>query len=166
MSNKEHPLGLIIPDQIGEQLLRNEHTVAVAESVTAGHLQEALSLAANAMNFFQGGITTYNLGQKSRHLHVEPVHALSCNCVSEKVAAQMAQQVASLFSSDWGIGITGYASPVPEKNIHKLFACYSIYFRGAEKTTQTISVEKNTPLYVRIEYTNAVLKHFLQVLLP
>src|SRR5688500_10162567 len=127
-------------------LLEKKQTVAVAESVTAGHLQVMLSLAENAQEFFQGGITTYNLGQKSRHLHVDPIHAISCNCVSERVAAQMANHVASLFMSDWGIAITGYASPVPEKNIQQLFACYAFYFRGVKMAVQTITAENNAPV--------------------
>ena len=151
-------------DHIKTILLERKQTVAVAESVTAGHLQVMLSLAENAQEFFQGGITTYNIGQKSRHLHVEPIHAISCNCVSERVAAEMARHVTSLFMSDWGIAITGYASPVPEKNIHELFACYAFYFRGIKIAVQTITVEKNTPIMVRWIYTHRVLDHFLNVL--
>ena len=66
--------------------------------------------------------------------------------------------------SDWGIAITGYASPVPEKNIHELFACYAFYFRGIKIAVQTITVEKNTPIMVRWIYTHRVLDHFLNLL--
>ncbi|MEO5601480.1 MAG: nicotinamide-nucleotide amidohydrolase family protein [Cyclobacteriaceae bacterium] len=95
-------------------LVTRNQTISVAESVTSGHLQAALSLANQATAFFHGGITAYNLGQKARHLSVNPIHALGCNCVSEKVAEEMAINVRRLFSSDWSIGITGYAAPVPE----------------------------------------------------
>lgn len=151
-------------DHIKTILIERKQTVAVAESVTAGLLQVALSLAENAREFFQGGITTYNLGQKSRHLHIDPIHAISCNSVSEKVAEEMASNVASLFMSDWGIAITGYASPVPEKNIDQLFACYAFYFRGAKIAVQTVNAEKDTPIKVRGMYTQKVLDHFLNLL--
>lgn len=151
-------------DKIKTHLLERKQTLAVAESVTAGHLQVMFSLAENAQQFFQGGITTYNLGQKSRHLNVEPVHALECNCVSENVALQMANNVTSLFMSDWGIGITGYASPVPEKNIQQLFACYAIYFRGLKMAIEIITAEKESPVKVRLAYTRKVLDHFLSLL--
>ena len=36
-------------------LLQRRQTIAVAESVTAGHLQVALASAENASQFFQGG---------------------------------------------------------------------------------------------------------------
>ena len=116
-------------NSIKEILVKRRQTIAVAESVTAGHLQAALASAENASQFFQGGITAYNLGQKSRHLKIEPIHAESCNCVSDKVAIEMAYEVARLFSCDWGIAITGYAAPVPKYSIDELFAYYAISFQ-------------------------------------
>src|SRR5688572_31469658 len=90
-------------------LVDRELTLSVAESVTSGHLQAALSSAKDATKFFQGGITTYNAGQKCRHLNIEPISALENNCVTEKVACEMAAQVSRLFISDVGISSTGYA---------------------------------------------------------
>src|SRR5690348_6264721 len=104
-------------NKAGRLLQKEGATVAVAESVTSGNLQAIFSLAKNATLFFQGGMTAYNIGQKCRHLMVEPTHAIECNCVSQKVSEQMAAEICHLFTSDYGIGITGYASPVPEKNI-------------------------------------------------
>ena len=78
---------------------------------------------------FQGGLTVYNLGQKCRHLGVNPIQALECNCVSDKVAVEMAISVCKLFTSDWGIAITGYSTPVPESD-NKLFAYFAIAFQG------------------------------------
>lgn len=164
MNRNDRELNLSFSDKIGEFLINHGETVAVAESVTAGHLQVALSLASNAMDFFQGGITAYNLGQKARHFHVDPIHALASNCVSEKVASRMAKMVAELFSSDWGIAVTGYASPVPEKGIEYLFAYCSIHHRGKEVTNKTLTVEKNSPMEVRIQYTNLILEQFYKVL--
>ena len=73
----------------------------------------------------------------------------------------MARNVTTIFNSDWGIGITGYASPVPEKNIEELFACFAICFQNKITTSQTIKAEKDTPLAVRLFYN----KHILQELL-
>src|SRR5688500_8216804 len=114
---------------IGNILIERQQSIAVAESVTSGHMQVALSTATDAVKFYQGGITAYNIGQKSRHLHVEPIHAIACNCVSEQVACEMALQVCNLFNSQWGISITGYASKVPESN-NELFAFYAIAYAG------------------------------------
>jgi PncC family amidohydrolase len=154
----------VIPDGVRDTLLSNKQTVAVAESVTAGHLQVAFSMAEHAQEFFQGGITVYNLGQKSRHLHVNPIHALSCNSVSERVAAEMAKHITTFFMSDWGIAVTGYASPVPEKNIYELYACYSVYFRDKEIIRNTITAKNGTPAEVRRFYTEHIFDHFLRIL--
>lgn len=116
--------GLI--NKAGGLLQKKGATVAVAESVTSGNLQVIFSLAKNATLFFQGGMTAYNIGQKCRHLMVEPTHAIECNCVPQKVSEQMASGICVLFTSDYGIGITGYASAVSEQNIEQLYAWVAI----------------------------------------
>jgi nicotinamide-nucleotide amidase len=143
---------------IKEHLLRQDETLAVAESVTSGHLQATLSLAQDAMKFFQGGITAYNLGQKARHLWVEPVHALSCNCVSEKVATQMALGASKLFGSQWGIGVTGYAAPDPEHDIEELFAYYAFSHNRRIVHAERINCEKRGIAEVQKFYTQYVLE--------
>lgn len=57
-------------NKIKDFLIEGKQTLAVAESVTSGHLQAAFSAATLASKFFQGGITAYNIGQKSRHLFI------------------------------------------------------------------------------------------------
>ncbi len=117
-------------DKIGELLIRRKETIAVAESVTSGALQLAFSSIKNATNFFQGGITAYNAAQKYKHLCVEPIHATQVNCVSERVAGQLALHVCRSFTSDWGLSVTGYASPVPESE-NKLFAYFAVTHHGS-----------------------------------
>lgn len=152
-----------IIDATAEKLLQLKHTVAVAESVTAGMLQSAFASATNAMRFFQGGITAYNIGQKCRHLLIEPVHAQEVNCVSAKIAQQMAVGACSMFRSDWGIGITGYASPVPESD-QKTFAWFAIA-RG-EKIIETLMLELpgEDPELVRLWYVQKTMETFVQAL--
>ena len=153
-----------LANEAGQLLKKNNQTIAVAESVTAGQLQVSLSLADQAMDFFQGGITAYNLGQKSKHLCIDPINALCNDCVSEPIASKMASAVATLFNCNWGIGITGYASPVPEKNIEELFACYALTRDGVVLECETIGAEKMEPLAVRQFYTHHILGrlvHFL-----
>ena len=117
-------------NDIKAELIENHQSIAAAESVTAGLIQAALASADDASLFFQGGITAYNVGQKCRHLLVEPLHALECDSVSERVAQDMSIHVGKLFTSDYGIGITGYAAKVPEKNINELHAYYAISLKG------------------------------------
>lgn len=148
----------ILSEKIRKALLRKKQTVAVAESVTAGLLQFSFSTFADASQFFQGGITAFNLAQKYKHLQVEPIHAMAVNCVSQKVAVEMAQQVCQLFSSDWGLGISGYATPVEESG-YSLFAYYAITFQGKVKAQARIKPRATEPQAVQEEYVLRVLRY-------
>ncbi|RYU93134.1 CinA family protein [Emticicia agri] len=137
-------------------LKASQETIAVAESVTSGFIQAAFSTAEEASQFYQGGITAYNVGQKFRHLRIEPVQALACNCVSEKIAQEMALHVCDLFHSQWGIGITGYAAPVPESD-NKLYAYYAIAHKSRIVDTRKIVSKKGDSVKIQLFYTNEVL---------
>jgi nicotinamide-nucleotide amidase len=143
---------------IGNILIERQQSIAVAESVTSGYLQVALSAALDAAKFYQGGITAYNLGQKSRHLQVEPIHATACNCVSEQVACEMALEVCRLFTSDWGLAITGYASKVPESN-NELFAYYAICYAGKILRSGKIEILDGAAEQIQSFYTKELLKN-------
>jgi nicotinamide-nucleotide amidase len=146
-------------DPVADWMLKQQQTVAAAESVTSGLMQLALSSAPKAMRFYQGGITVYNLGQKSRHLSIDPIHALYTNCVSEKVAAEMALGVCKLFSSDWGIGITGFASPVPESE-NQVYAYYAISNRDKIVASKHLTPPKDEPFAIQLLYVTDLLKEF------
>ncbi|MES2430280.1 MAG: CinA family protein [Bacteroidota bacterium] len=151
-------------ESIKNFMIAHKQTIAVAESVTSGHLQVAFSLADEASAFFQGGITTYNIFQKYTHLHINPTKAIGCNCVSEGIAEEMAKNVCTLFSSVWGIGITGYATLLPNHKSTGLYACYSIAFRKQKIKNVTITAPENKALDVQLFYTNAVLEDLAKML--
>src|SRR5215212_10103406 len=94
-----------IINNIKDLLSKEKLTLSVAESVTAGHLQAAFSSATEASKFFQGGITAYNAGQKTKHLNIEPIAGLENDCVTGKVACEMAIQSNKMFISDYAIAI-------------------------------------------------------------
>lgn len=150
---------------IRKQLVAQEQTLGVAESVTAGTLQAALSLANQATDFFQGGLTLYNLGQKARHLGVDPILAERTNCVSDKVAATMAVGACRFFSCDWGIAITGYAAPVPEWGVKEvLYANYAFAHRGIACASGKIEVKKMAMSRVQQFYVRHILREFARYL--
>jgi len=144
-------------EKIRKPLLRSKQTIAVAESVTAGLLQAAIASAEEASQIFQGGITVYNIGQKCRHLAIDPIHAAESNCVSNKMAGDMATSVARLFTAHWGIGVTGYATPVPESD-NQVFAHISIVHKGAEVINRRIDAGVKIALDAQLLYVHAVLE--------
>jgi nicotinamide-nucleotide amidase len=149
---------------IKNRLVAEHYTLAVAESVTSGHLQAAFSLADEASQFFQGGITAYNLEQKARLLKIDKIHAATCNCVSEKVAAEMAIALCNVFSCDWAIAVTGYASEDIQNDKGFLYAIYAIAFRGSPLEVNILKAHYRDVLQNQIFYANAIIREFKKVL--
>lgn len=152
-----------ILDSIGKTLLKKQETIAIAESVTSGLLQFAFSNIKDASCFYQGGLTAFNIGQKFKHLQVDPVHALAVNGVSQKVAEEMAMEVCILFKSDWGIAVTGYASAVPTSG-NKIFAYYAISHKSKIRSKGKLNSKKNDPSEVQKTYVNRIVKEILALL--
>ena len=148
---------------IRKKLLKNRITVAVAESVTGGLIQFAFSNMPDASQFFQGGICAYNLGQKYKHLNVDPIHAEEVNSVSGQVAREMALNVARMFNSDLGIGVTGFATPVPESN-NNIYAFYSISKNGREVKKGKISIKSAEAALAQQIFTNKILALFYRTI--
>lgn len=136
-------------DKLSKQLVSEDKTIAVAESCTSGLIQNILSQAKQATLFYQGGMTLYNLGQKAKHLNVNPITSESCNSVSKEVAEKMAVEVALAFNAELGVAITGYAQPLPKLKVDSCFA----YIAMAEGSKLLFS--KKLPV--------SLPKHFLKI---
>ncbi len=150
-------------DEIGKKMLKKKETIAIAESVTSGLLQFSFSTVKDASRFFQGGITAFNIGQKFKHLQVDPVHALAVNSVSQQVAEEMAKEVCNQFKSTWGIGITGYATP-ERSSRNKVFAFYAISYRGKINAKGKINIAKAEPMDVQLYFANKTIGKLLQLI--
>ncbi|WP_137297250.1 CinA family protein [Psychromonas sp. SP041] len=89
----------------------NNLTIATSESVTTGLLQAAIGKHSGASKHYVGGATAYNLQLKSKLFGIDYDHANSCNCISSRVAEEMAKGALSLFMSDVAVATTGYCEP-------------------------------------------------------
>lgn len=76
----------------------------------------------------------------------------------------MALGVSKSFLSDWGIGITGYASPVAGHKMNPLYAYYAISFKNDIVKSGEITAEVKDPFQVQLIYVNCILKYFLDLL--
>jgi nicotinamide-nucleotide amidase len=101
-------------------------TLAVAESLTAGHVQARIAAVSGASNYFLGGVTAYTLEQKVKLLGVNRAHARRVNCVSQRVAVEMALGAAQLFDADLAVATTGYAEPDRAAGIKAPMAWWAI----------------------------------------
>lgn len=125
--NTPPPEVLAIADELRQRMTQRRLRLAAAESLTGGYLQSLISTAAGASEFFEGGIVAYSLRQKVDLLGVDREHAVAVNCVSARVAQEMAQGVCRRMGVDVGVATTGYASPDPEHNVTIPFAHIAIW---------------------------------------
>ncbi len=128
--------------RLREATRRHGITEAFAESLTTGNLQSMLGATSGASNFFEGGITTYNLEQKVRFLGIDRDHAAQVNSVSRRVAEEMARGVCLRFDSNIGVGTTGYAEPDPSRAVDAPFAWFAIWRRNGRTESGEIIVSE------------------------
>ena len=108
-------------ENLKKLLVDNNITISVAESCTAGKLQDLLTSISGSSEYFEGGMTAYNINQKVKHLGVDYDHAKEVDCISPLVAKQMAIGATKLFETRLSVSTTGYIQS-------HLFYC--IYFDG------------------------------------
>lgn len=127
-------------DELKELLLRAPRwTLAVAESLTCGHLQARIGAVSGASRYFLGGVTAYTLEQKVQLLGVDRAGAEACNCVGDAVAREMAAGVARQFGAEVTVATTGYAEPDPARGITAPQAWWAIRLQPAGRPAETSS---------------------------
>jgi nicotinamide-nucleotide amidase len=120
-------------------LRRPALTLAVAESLTAGHLQAQVAAVSGASEYFLGGVTAYSLDEKVKLLGVNRAHAKSVDCVSQRVAVEMAAGAANLFNADIAVATTGYAEPSPKLKVKVPHAYWAICHRHKGGAVEILS---------------------------
>jgi len=126
--------------ELNDLLLRRPvWTLAVAESLTAGHLQARIASVSGASEYFLGGVTVYTLEQKVGLLRVSEAHARSVDCVSPRVATEMASGAAKLFGANLTLATTGYAEPAPQRKVKVPHAWWALCHRRPRKPAMVLS---------------------------
>jgi nicotinamide-nucleotide amidase len=101
--------GLRIDDQVAELL--DGHSLAVAESCTAGLMAARLTERAGSSAYFAGGVVAYSNQAKVDLLGVDPGLIESHGAVSPEVAEAMTDGALERFGARAAISITGVAGP-------------------------------------------------------
>jgi nicotinamide-nucleotide amidase len=123
-----------LPAELKALLLASpRRTLAAAESLTCGRVQALIGAVSGASEYFLGGVTAYSLEQKTKLLGVDRRHARAVNCVSARVADEMACGACRLFGADLAVATTGYAEPSPAAGVAVPFAWWAIAARGRGK---------------------------------
>ena len=96
---------------IGNQLIKSNTTLAVAESCTGGRIGAQFTVNPGASAYFKGGVIAYDTTIKTQVLGVDKPLIETHSVVSTEVAEAMALGVQKLYNSDYAIATTGNAGP-------------------------------------------------------
>ncbi|MEE8576171.1 MAG: competence/damage-inducible protein A [candidate division Zixibacteria bacterium] len=96
---------------VGQLLLDNDKSCAVAESCTGGLLGGELTSVPGASRYFKGGLLAYDNNVKIEQLSVDKDIIASHGAVSEECAKAMAAGCRKLMATDYALSVTGIAGP-------------------------------------------------------
>lgn len=105
-----------LPAILGRKLLENKKTVAFAESCTGGLASSLVTDIPGSSEYLLGSAVTYTNEIKNRLLNVQQETLQEFGAVSRETACEMAVGARKLFTSDYGVSITGNAGPGESEN--------------------------------------------------
>ena len=100
-----------LAEVVGQKLIQQKKTLAVAESCTGGCLAKLLTNIPGASKYFTHGWVTYSNSAKISELGVSHDLIAQHGAVSEQVASAMARGARKKSQADFAIAITGIAGP-------------------------------------------------------
>jgi nicotinamide-nucleotide amidase len=102
--------GTRLAEEIAGAASASGRTIAVAESLTAGHTAAVLGAAPDASEWFRGGVVAYAPEVKFEVLGVTPGPVVRASCVRE-----MALGVRDRLGADIAVAATGVGGPGPDE---------------------------------------------------
>ncbi|MGE5708310.1 MAG: competence/damage-inducible protein A [Bacteroidota bacterium] len=102
--------GESLPGAIGQLLAERGETLATAESCTGGLIASRLTDVPGSSRYFQAGFIPYATEQNTALLGIPADFIEKHGVVSREVAEALAKAAREKAGTDWGLGITGYAS--------------------------------------------------------
>jgi nicotinamide-nucleotide amidase len=139
-----------LEEVIGQLLIKNSLTIALAESCTGGGITATLTAIKGASIYCKGAIVSYTNDVKINTLAVDAQTIALQTAVSEQVAIQMASQVQQKLQASIGVSITGYLDE-PNNPSNKGLIWMSITNGKTTKTLQAVmpyNREQNTKLAI------------------
>ncbi|MBY9004335.1 MAG: CinA family protein [Candidatus Lokiarchaeota archaeon] len=144
-------------ENVIKQLIKNDLSIAVAESCTGGFVSNMFTNIPGASKIFERGIVCYSNEAKISILNVDPKTLDEFGAVSDEVARQLAFNLRILSNVDISIGTTGIAGPTGgtnEKPIGLVFVSFS--------TEEETSVKQYNFQANRLEFKEKVFNEILE----
>src|SRR5699024_4599944 len=127
-----------IEEKVFQMLKQNNLTISAAESLTGGLFIERLVSLPGASDVTPGGIVSYGTEVKRDLLNVDQSILDQFGTVSDKCALKMAQNIALLLKTDFGISFTGIAGPEPVENKAVGTVYISIYHQSGKSIVEKV----------------------------
>jgi len=102
---------LAMEEVVGQLLLQENLTLALAESCTGGLISHRITRVAGSSAYFLGGAVTYSNVEKVRALGVNPATLERVGAVSRETALEMSHGIRQRSGADIGLSVTGVAGP-------------------------------------------------------
>jgi nicotinamide-nucleotide amidase len=134
--------GALVDDQVAELLAG--HTIATAESCTAGMVAARLTDRPGSSAYVAGGVVSYSNQAKTDLLGVAAELLATHGAVSEPVAEAMATGALQRFGADTAVAISGIAGPgggTAEKPVGTV--CFSVKLADGYTDTRTLLLPGN-----------------------
>ena len=151
---------------IGQELIKSNLTLAVAESCTGGLIGHRITNVPGSSTYFLGGIISYSYDAKERLLGVSHATLYDFGAVSEETAREMARGARRALGADIGLSVTGIAGPggaMPGKPVGLTWVALSA--RDADQARQFIwSGDREENKAQSAEAALALLRDYLQSL--
>ena len=103
--------GLGIAEEVGQMLVSQKKTLAIAESCTGGLISSMVTDVAGSSDYFLFSGVTYSNDAKINILGVQKKTIMDHGAVHEDTAREMAEGVRLKAGADFGISTTGIAGP-------------------------------------------------------
>ncbi|REE02079.1 competence/damage-inducible protein A [Marinoscillum furvescens] len=145
-----------IESVIGQKLIQNEKTLAIAESCTGGYLSHMVTSIPGSSAYFKGSLVSYANEIKEGMLGVDSQTLEQHGAVSEEVVLQMAKNIRAQFNTEVGLAISGIAGPdggTEEKPVGTVWIAYS----DSQKTTaKKFNFSKSRVLNIKLSALSAL----------
>ena len=141
--------------ELARLLIKEDWTVALAESCTGGWIAKTLTDLPGSSRWFELGVVTYSNSAKQKILNVPGSMLASHGAVSEPVAEAMVKGVIELTEANIGVSVTGIAGPgggSGRKPVGTVCFGFSHFFKGLRVETQRFSGQRENVRYQAVIY--------------
>jgi PncC family amidohydrolase len=128
---------LPLAEQVASLLRERQHTIAIAESSTAGLVSAALLAVPGASAYFLGGAVVYTRQARSALLGLEPADLGDVRPSTEAYALLLARRARERFGATWALGESGASGPTGNRYGDAAGHC-CLAISGPQERAQTL----------------------------